>query len=161
MRLLVWNIFLALLWVLMTEEFSAANLLVGFGIGLVVLYMVRSVLQERKYFTDFLDIIGLIFYFFVELIIANFRMAYYTVMPLNRMRPGVISIPLEEMNETELTLLCNLITLTPGTLSLDVMEDKETGERRLFVHVMWYRDTESVRREIKRGFESRVLEALR
>lgn len=161
MRLLLWNIFLALLWMLLTEEFSGANLLVGFGIGLAVLFMVRTVLQERKYFTDFLDIIGLIVYFTVELFVANFRMAYYTLMPLNRMRPGVIAIPLEEMNETELTLLANLITLTPGTLSLDVMEDKETGERKLFVHVMSYKDTESVRNEIKRGFEARVLEALR
>ncbi|MBX3363825.1 MAG: Na+/H+ antiporter subunit E [Phycisphaeraceae bacterium] len=161
MRLLVWNIVLALLWAAMTETFSAPNLVVGYGVGFVVLLMLRSVLQERKYFKDVGDVIGLLIYFVVELFLANLRMAYYTVMPLNRMRPGVIAVPLERMNETELTILSNLITLTPGTLSIDIGEDDETGKQVLYVHVMWYVDPDTVRRDIKKGFEARVLSALR
>jgi multicomponent Na+:H+ antiporter subunit E len=56
-------------------------------------------------------------------------------------------------------LLANLITLTPGTLSLDVSADR----RVLYIHVMYIDDDDldSIRRSIKEGFERRVLEALR
>ena len=55
------------------------------------------------------------------------------------------------------TFLANSITLTPGTLGLDVSEDRKT----LYVHSMWVDDPDEVRREIKQGFERRVLELMR
>jgi multicomponent Na+:H+ antiporter subunit E len=75
------------------------------------------------------------------------------------MRPGIIAIPLDARTDLEITLLANLITLTPGTLSLDVSADR----RVLYVHVMYIDndDIEAVRRSIKDGFERRVLEVLR
>ncbi len=60
-------------------------------------------------------------------------------------------------SDVEITLLANLVTLTPGTLSLDVSEDRST----LFVHAMFVDDPDVLRREIKHGFERRVLELLR
>jgi multicomponent Na+:H+ antiporter subunit E len=75
------------------------------------------------------------------------------------MRPGIIAIPLDARTDLEITLLANLITLTPGTLSLDVSADR----RVLYIHVMYIDndDIEAVRRNIKDGFERRVLEGLR
>jgi multicomponent Na+:H+ antiporter subunit E len=75
------------------------------------------------------------------------------------MRPGVVAIPLDVQTDAEITLLANLITLTPGTLSLDVSTDR----RVLYIHVMYIDndDVEAVRRKIKEGFERRVLEVLR
>jgi len=157
LRLLVWNFVLALVWAATSGEFSARNLGIGLLIGLALLYVTRKVLNFSDYFRNLRHIVALIWFFVKELVLANFRMAYYTVMPLNRMRPGVIAVPLEPMDDVELTVLSNLLTLTPGTLSLDVSKDQRT----LFVHVMWFQDAEQVRREIKSGFESAVLKALR
>ena len=157
MSLVVWNLVLALVWAATTEDFSARNLGIGLLIGLVLLYATRKVLNFSEYFRNLKQIVALVWFFVKELTLANFRMAYYTVMPLDRMRPGVIAIPLEPMTEVELTVLSNLLTLTPGTLSLDVSKDKRT----LFIHVMWFQDPEQVRREIKSGFESAVLKGLR
>ena len=114
-------------------------------------------LGEEKYFRDVLDIIILALFFIVELVLANLRMAYYTVMPLSRMRPAIVAVPLEEMDDTEMTVLANMLTLTPGTLSLDASDDRRT----LYVHVMWFEDLDETRRGIKRNFEARVLRALR
>ena len=126
-------------------------------LGFVVLWSTRKTLAFSGYFRDVREIAELVWYFVRELVLSNIRMAYYTVMPLDRMRPGVIAVPLEPMSDVELTVLSNLITLTPGTLSLDVSEDRRT----LYVHVMWFRDEEQVRRDIKGGFEATVLSALR
>lgn len=73
--------------------------------------------------------------------------------------PGVVAIPLDARTDAEITLLANLITLTPGSVSLDLSDDK----RFLYVHAMYIDggDVEAYRRSIKEGLERRVLELLR
>jgi multicomponent Na+:H+ antiporter subunit E len=72
-----------------------------------------------------------------------------------RARPGIVAIPLDVEGDAAIVLLANLITLTPGAFSLDV-----SGDRRvLFIHTLYADD--AFRREIKEGFERRVIEVLR
>jgi multicomponent Na+:H+ antiporter subunit E len=68
-------------------------------------------------------------------------------------KPGIIKIPLDVETNVEISLLANLITLTPGTLSIDVSDDKKV----LYVHTMYVEDKEKFIREIKDGFEKRIL----
>ena len=70
---------------------------------------------------------------------------------------AIVAVPLDVETDGEITLLANLISLTPGSLCLDVSEDRKT----LYVHVMFLDDVEECRRELKEGFERRVLELLR
>ena len=79
--------------------------------------------------------------------------------PASYVCPGVVAIPLDARTDAEITLLANLITLTPGSVSLDLSEDK----RILYVHAMYIDggDVEAYRRSIKEGLERRVLELLR
>ena len=73
--------------------------------------------------------------------------------------PGVVAIPLDARTDAEITLLANLITLTPGSVSLDLSDDR----RLLYVHAMYIdgEDVEAYRRSVKEGLERRVLELLR
>lgn len=151
------NIVLAILWGLTTENFSVMNLTIGYLLSLGILAFIRTALGNSHYFKDLSELVALVTFFLKELLIANVRMAYYTLSPLNRLNPGIVAVPLEEMSDGELTVLANLLTLTPGTLTLDVSADKRT----LYVHFMDIRDPEAARREIKEGFEARVLRALR
>jgi multicomponent Na+:H+ antiporter subunit E len=79
--------------------------------------------------------------------------------PASYVCPGVVAVPLDARTDLEITLLANLITLTPGSVSLDLSEDK----RVLYVHAMYIDggDVEAYRRSIKEGLERRVLELLR
>lgn len=157
MSLFAANIVLAILWGLTTENFSVMNLAIGYLLALGILVFIRKALGDTYYFKDLSELTALITFFIKELFVANIRMAYYTLSPLNRLNPGIVAVPLEEMSEGELTVLANLLTLTPGTLSLDVSADRRT----LYVHFMDIRDPEAARKEIKEGFEARVLRALR
>lgn len=73
--------------------------------------------------------------------------------------PGVVAIPLDARTDVEITLLANLITLTPGSVTLDLSEDRSV----LYVHAMYIDDgdVEAYRRSVKEGLERRVLELLR
>ncbi len=92
-----------------------------------------------------------------ELILANLRVAYDVMTPTRRMRPGVLAIPLDANTDVEITLLANLITLTPGSVSLDVSSDR----RFLYLHAMYIDDVEEYRKSVKDTLEKRVLEVLR
>jgi multicomponent Na+:H+ antiporter subunit E len=156
---LLWNILLALAWMGMMEDFTPQTLLVGFVLGFVILFLTRRIVGGPRYLVKVGRALELFFFTLWELILANLRVAYDVLTPKFYMRPGVIAIPLEVRTDVEITLLANLITLTPGTLSLDVSSDRST----LYIHIMYIDDgdLDLARRKIKEGFESRVLELLR
>ncbi|HEX9787585.1 MAG TPA: Na+/H+ antiporter subunit E [Candidatus Binatia bacterium] len=156
---LLWNILLALVWVGMTGDFTPGNFVIGFALGLLILFFARRVVATPNYLVKIVQAAELFVFVLWELILANLRVAYDVMTPGYRMRPGVVGIPLDARTDAEITLLANLITLTPGTLSLDVSTDR----RVLYIHVMYIDndDLDEVRRKIKNGFERRVLEVLR
>ena len=156
---LLWNFLLALVWIGMTGEFTPVNFVVGFGLGMLILFFARRVIGTPYYLAKMVQVLELFVFVLWELILANLRVAYDVLTPGYRMRPGVVAIPLDARTDVEITLLANLITLTPGTLSLDVSSDR----RALYIHIMYIDndDLAEVRRKIKTGFERRVLEVLR
>ncbi|NJN96394.1 MAG: Na+/H+ antiporter subunit E [Anaerolineales bacterium] len=150
----VLNVLLALAWMALTGQFTPINLVAGFGLGYLLLWLARPTSETATYFHKVVQIISFFFFFLGEVIIANLRVAYEVISPPLTMRPGVVAIPLDLQSDAEITLLANLITLTPGSLSLDVSADR----RVLYVHSMYVDDVEAFRREIKEGFERRVRE---
>jgi multicomponent Na+:H+ antiporter subunit E len=154
---LIWNILLALAWAALTGGFTPQNLALGFGLGFLILVTMRGTIGSPVYARKALQVLDLLLFFSIELVKANLRVAYDVLTPGYQLRPAVVAVPLDARTDLEITLLANLITLTPGTLSLDVSKDR--GE--LYVHAMYLDDVETMRRQIKQGFERRVLEVLR
>ncbi|GAB4422200.1 MAG: Na+/H+ antiporter subunit E [Anaerolineae bacterium] len=148
------NILLALAWTALTGQFDPVNFMSGFVLGYLVLWLAQRMAGPSNYFKKVYQIISFVLFFMDALIRANLRVAYEVITPPYTMRPGIVAIPLEVKTDAAITLLANLITLTPGTLSLDVSADR----RVLYVHSMYVDDVEQFRREIKEGFERRVLE---
>jgi multicomponent Na+:H+ antiporter subunit E len=155
---LVLNALLALAWVAISGDVSVGNFAVGFGLGLVILLFTRRIVGQPTYPLRLWRVMNLLVFFVWELLLANLRLAYDVLTPGYRLRPGVVAIPIEVRTDTEITLLANMITLTPGSFSLDVSADR----RVLYVHVMYLdEDVDEFRRKIKNGFERRILEVMR
>jgi multicomponent Na+:H+ antiporter subunit E len=155
--LFLWNILLAVTWAAVAERFSPANLGFGFGLGYAILWLAQPALGPSNYFRKVRQVIGFAVFFVRELVKANLRVAHDVLTPTLYTRPGTIAVPLDVTTDAEITVLATLITLTPGTLSLDVSADR----RVLYIHAMFIDDPEALRREIKEGFERRTLELLR
>ncbi|KAA0874211.1 Na+/H+ antiporter subunit E [Nitrincola tapanii] len=153
----MWNLLLALIWVVLTGDLSGINLFAGLVLGYLVLgLMQRQVPILRGYTSRLPRLIRFFFFFIKELVMANLKVAFDIVTPIWHMQPGVIALPLEARTEMEITMVANLISLTPGTLSLDVSDDR----RVLFIHAMFLDDEEALRASLKE-MERRVLEILR
>jgi multicomponent Na+:H+ antiporter subunit E len=159
MQLFVTNVLISLLWALLTGKVTVGNLTIGFVLGYFALALLYPQDEERKhsYFQKTIQIVSFALYFTKELIVSSWRVACDVVKPLPQMRPGVIGIPLAAETDLEITMLANIISLTPGTLSLDVSPDRKT----LYIHAMYVVNPDDLRKEIKDGLERRLLEVLR
>ena len=90
-------------------------------------------------------------FFAWELLLANFRVAT-DVLRGHQIEPAVVAIPLDVSGDVEILLLSMLINITPGSVTIDLSDDRRT----LYVHVMHMKTADETRREIKNGFERRV-----
>lgn len=151
------NILLALVWIFLTGNLSFTNFIQGFIIGFLILWISRYAADSAKYVTKFPKVIGFFFYFLYELILANLEVAFDIITPKHRMNPSIIAYPLNAKTEMEITFLANLITLTPGSLCLDVSSDKKV----LYIHSMYVSDPEQYKEKLKNGLEKKLLEITR
>ncbi len=148
------NIILMFVWVALTGNFLFANYVFGFVLSFVIMWVTRiGDAGSRKYFSALPRVLRFILFFLWELLKANIQVAYEVMTPKFNMKPGIVKVPLDVTTDFEITLLANLISLTPGTLSIDVSADKKV----LYVHAMYVTDKEKFILIIKNGFEKRLL----
>ena len=157
MKLLVFNLFLAVTWAALTEDFSALNLVAGFGLGYVALRLAWTRARVARYVRKLALAVRFALFYAWEVVLANLRVARQVLAPLDRLHPAVIAVPLESRTDGEITALANLTTFSPGTVSLHVSPDRTI----LYVHVMSAEDADAVRREIQDALERRILEVWR
>ena len=151
------HLLLSFIWVALTGSMYYTNFVFGFMIGFGILWIMNRNDTDRRYFNKVPRIISFIFYFLYEMIKANVQVAYDVMTPKYFMRPGIVKYPLNAKTEMEINLLSTMISLTPGTLILDISEDKKT----MYIHVMYLQDPEKFVRDTKSGLERRLLEAIR
>jgi multicomponent Na+:H+ antiporter subunit E len=153
------NLLLALLWAAVNGSFAESTLAVGFVLGYLVLFIARPALPPSDYHGRLGRAIGFSAFYLREIVLASVRVAYDVLTPAFHMNPGVIGIPLDVESDTEIAVLANLVSLTPGTLSLELSANRKV----LFIHAMYIDgdDVEHLRTVLKQNLERRVLELMR
>ncbi len=154
--LFIVNILVAWIWVVFATELTWLNLLIGFVLGFALLS-----LYNHEYGLRSLRLVGFVLFILWEIILSNVRLAWTILQPGDRMRarldPGIIAVPLDATDPLEITILATVITLTPGTLSVDLGHD-QAGRQVLYIHELAVQDAEAFRRDIKHDFERRLLQ---
>jgi len=103
-------------------------------------------------------LISLILYFLWDLFESSLEVAWDVLTPQTLARPRLILLKLEGVTDAEIMATANLISLTPGSLSIDVSDDRST----LLIHDMFgAQDPEGAKQQIKSGIERRVLRVMR
>lgn len=152
------NVLLAVAWVLVTGGFSVLNGVFGFILGLAALSLIREQIGTIGYVRRVRRVAALAALFLYELLLSALRVFKLVLTPdLSKLEPGFIAYTLTVDRDYEISMLANLITLTPGTLSVDVSDDRRT----LYIHAIHVPDPEELRTDIANGFERKILEAFR
>lgn len=153
------NLMLTFVWVAITGTLNFINFVFGYILGFSILWLIerRKSKYKKRYFSRVPKALGFVLYFFYDMLRANFKIAYDVLTPRYFMTPGIVEYPLSAKSNFEITMLSNIISLTPGTLIIDVSDDHKV----LYIHAMYLKDKEEFIKHIHDNIESRLLEILR
>lgn len=151
------NLLLCFIWIALTGSMYYSNFLFGFLLGFFILWIMNLNETDQRYFYRVPKTAGFVLYFLYEMIVANIQVAYDVITPKYFFKPGIIRYPLNARTDFEINLLATIISLTPGTLILDISNDKSA----LYIHVMYLKDKDKFIAQLKNGFERRLLEIIR
>ncbi len=126
-------------------------------VGFIVVGVLGRVIGAHGHGGRSLAVLQLIFLFVGELIKANLRVAIDVVTPGVRARPAIFAIDLTVSGDMEILLLTLLVTLTPGTVVVDVSADR----KRMYIYEMYAGELAASRRRIKTVFEQTILNITR
>ena len=153
------NLLLAVVWVGLTGAPTLPSFALGFVLGYLVLLLLRPTLGPSSYHGRIWRLVAFLILYVLDLVAASLRVTHDVLTPRFHMKPGVIRVPLEARTDIEIIVLANLLSLTPGTLSLDISRDRS----QLYMHAMYIdeSDPDRLRRDIRDRLERRVLALLR
>ncbi|MEM7532024.1 MAG: Na+/H+ antiporter subunit E [Chloroflexota bacterium] len=148
------NILLAVGWAILTGDPTGQGYTTGFVIGFAIL-----ALLEEHYAQKCFLLVRFIAYILVEIVLSAIQLGWNILTPnLNqKLSPVIVGVPLELTNELGIITLASVITLIPGTLTVDLSMDEEQGHT-LFVHSLYIREPAEVQSYIKDNFERRILD---
>ncbi len=153
MNLFAINLLLAVIWVGLTNSLSFLGLVSGYLIGFAALWLTRPLYgASTAYFVRSVNLVQLALFFVYDLCVSSIRVAWDVLTPQTRSNPAILEVPLDVESDLEILLVTNLISLTPGTLSLDVSPDRKV----LYVHAMFADDPDAVIADLKNGMERMV-----
>lgn len=138
--LLVW---LLVVWFALWEQISVANALSGLAVAGAITFL-HPLGTDRQGRLHPLAAARLLGYFAWKLLEATALVAWEVLTPRSHIRQGILAVPLRTSSSTIATLVANMITLTPGTVTVDIDE----GGRVLYVHVLHLHDPDAVRRDL-------------
>jgi multicomponent Na+:H+ antiporter subunit E len=151
--LLVWFV---VLWESLWGNFTFANLLSGVAVSIGLVILVRLPGADLRSYgarrVRPIRTLWFLAYFVVQVVQANVQLAWEVVTPKNTIEPGILGIPIRDCSDALVTLIANAFTLTPGSLTIEVLEDPTV----IYVHVLHLNDPDKVRRDLMRLAEIAV-----
>jgi multicomponent Na+:H+ antiporter subunit E len=160
-RYFAYSVILALVWCFVHGTVSINNFIVGLIIAPFVIRPFKTLYPfdlEFSFSNAVKKIPAQIKYLYVlvvEIIKANIMVAKIVLQPKIDIKPGIIAVPIDSKTDIGITAIANTITLTPGTLTIDVSEDRKV----LYVHAIDATDPEGVAQSIKDDLEKYTMEA--
>lgn len=150
---------LAAVWVGLTGDVTLATFVVGMILGVIIIQLFgRRTLKVLKLnIRHFWPLIQLFFIFLYELLVANLTVLRKVFSPKLNIKPGIIKVPIEVEGPFWITTLANMITLTPGTLTVEVSPDNDY----MYVHCLNIDNEDSIVSDIKDTFEKKIQEVYR
>ncbi|WP_285768219.1 Na+/H+ antiporter subunit E [Peribacillus sp. SI8-4] len=148
------NVILAVTWMFLKNEFDGSTFIIGYVLGLCIMFVFRRFFKDRFYLNRVIAVFRLLLLFARELISSNISVLKIVLKPKLDMRPGIFAFETVLRKDWEITVLSNLITLTPGTLVVDISADN----RILYIHAMDIADKADAVHSIKHTFEKAIME---
>lgn len=139
-------LWLTAVWVVLWESYDLMAFVGGIVVGSLLVYVLPG--DDRRGFDAFRPywVARFLLLFFWQVLQANAIVSWEVLTPTDRVKEGIIAVPVPGASDTVVTLLANVISLTPGTLIIEVDHDPTV----LYVHLLHLRDVEQARLDLFR-----------
>jgi len=147
MRFIFWFIILFVTWIVLTASFQTANILLGMTLSAVIAIVYITMFKKREF--EYINPFWLFVYIYVlmkNIIKSNIYLTKILLRQDLNLTPAIVAVPTRLDSDWKKLLLANSITLTPGTLTLDIKDNI------LFIHIIEYNEG-SDKLDITREFE--------
>lgn len=151
---IVVNLIISFMWMFLSESYELTTFIFGYMLGALLLLLLNRFFSSKFYLKPIFKFIRLFLIFIRELILSNIEIVKLVYKRKPDFEPGIFAYPVEVKKDWEITLLANLITLTPGTLSVAVSDD----HTKIFIHAMDIDTKEDAINDIKNTFEKAIME---
>ena len=129
---IVVNLFISFMWMFLSESYTFITFIFGYILGALLLLLLNRFFPSRYYLAPIYRSIVLVIIFIRELILSNIEIVKLVYKRKPDFEPGIFAMPIELEKNWEITLLANLIALTPGTRSVAISYDRS----QIFIHAM-------------------------
>jgi multicomponent Na+:H+ antiporter subunit E len=143
-RMLLLHLLLSVVYLIFSQSVTPLNILLAFILGFLVTQLVARCREKGSYAGAWLRTIRFFAYFIWILLKANVQVTKEILTKTHHMQPRFVRYPVDGLTDAQLTVLANAITLTPGTLAVDISDDKEV----LYVHCMYAADADQAIAEL-------------
>jgi len=153
------SLLLVVCWLWLNNTLEPGHVLLGTVLGVAIPYVTRRFWPEPLVVRRPLRVVEYAAVVLYDVVVANLQVTIIILGPLSRVRPAFVRVPVDLRTDFAVTVLASTVTLTPGTVSVEV-EDDGTGRRWLVVHALRCLDADDMVRTIKERYEQRLKEIL-
>jgi multicomponent K+:H+ antiporter subunit E len=150
---------LLLAWLWLNNTVHPAHIVLGSVLAVAIPYFTRQFWPDPIVVDRPLLVVQYIAIVSYDIVVANLQLAALILGPMSRLRPEFVRVPLDLSSDFAVTVLASTVTLTPGTVSVDIEGEPEEG-RRLVVHAVLCTDPDAMVQLIKSRYERRLKEIL-
>lgn len=151
---IILNMILALTWMFLTTSATGTSFIIGYLLGAIILFLFRRFFDTPFYLRKVVAVFKLLLIFIKELFVANFDVFKTILRPKLELTPGIFTYETSLKKDWQITLLANMITLTPGTLVMGISPDNKT----LYIHALNVGEISEMTDGIRNSFERIIKE---
>jgi multicomponent Na+:H+ antiporter subunit E len=126
------NLLIGIVWMFLQDDWSVLTFFSGYLFGLLVLFILRRYLPTKFYLVTIVAIVQLFLVFIIELFTSSILVIRQIIRPRINITPGIFTLETELEGDLEITLLALLLTLTPGSVVVEVSSDG----KKFYIHAM-------------------------
>ncbi|WP_110926465.1 Na+/H+ antiporter subunit E [Bacillus massiliglaciei] len=151
------HLIIAFLWMFLQDEWSVLSFISGYFVGIIVLFMIRRFFPTELYFRKLFSVIKLILVFISELITSSILVTREVIQPKVNITPGIFALETDLEGELEITMLALLLSLTPGSVVLEITPDNKV----FYIHALNIPESSDAVFKAQARFEAAIKEVTR
>lgn len=148
-------LFLLIIWCSFSHNIQLPNVLLGLAISFLIPYL--AIPRSLNFNVNVVQLLMLALFMIWELILSSFEVTWDIITPKNKSQPKIIHLPLQCQHPVQISLLANLVSLTPGTLVVDIAE----GNGMLVIHIMFAQRQDRIVAFIKQKLEPKIIKVIK